>query len=315
LKVAEAKSAKAMAELRAAERELNKVLDEVAALDRELQDAQNTMNALQQSANAMQRQMEAANKLLSGLSGENERWTEDSRNFALRRQRLVGDVAAVCAFVSYVGPFNTEFRSMLYTQFMSSCHKMGVPAHNHVIPVDFLIDQGTIGEWALQGLPSDDLSIQNAIMVTRSSRYPLMIDPQGQALRWIKVKEIMRIQVNSAMCITTLANKSLKDQVEFTMGEGLCLIIENVENEVDPMLDPVLEKAIVKKGKNAYINVSDQNMDYDAKFSLYMTSRLPNPHFSPELSAKCTVIDFTVTLRGLEQQLLGRLISMEQKKS
>merc|ERR1719359_2320227 len=54
-------------------------------------------------------------------------------------------------------------------------------------------------------------------------------------------------------------------------------------------------------------------MDYNPKFSLYMTSRLPNPHFSPELSAKCTVIDFTVTLVGLEQQLLGRLISMEQK--
>merc|ERR1711981_586164 len=46
---------------------------------------------------------------------------------------------------------------------------------------------------------------------------------------------------------------------------------------------------------------------------MYMTSRLPNPHFSPELSAKLTVIDFTVTLKGLEQQLLGKLISMEQK--
>merc|ERR1719159_841819 len=62
-----------------------------------------------------------------------------------------------------------------------------------------------------------------------------------------------------------------------------------------------------------YICVSDNNMDYKEKFSLYMTSRLPNPHFSPELSAKCTIIDFTVTLKGLEQQLLGKLISMEQK--
>lgn len=79
------------------------------------------------------------------------------------------------------------------------------------------------------------------------------------------------------------------------------------------MLDPVLEKVIIKKGKNMYINVSDQNMDYNAKFYLYMTSRLPSPHFSPELSAKCTVIDFTVTLRGLEQQLLGRVLNMEQR--
>lgn len=54
-------------------------------------------------------------------------------------------------------------------------------------------------------------------------------------------------------------------------------------------------------------------MDYDPKFRLYMTSRLGNPHFSPELAAKTTIINFTVTQDGLEQQLLGRLISKEQK--
>merc|ERR1719478_888746 len=59
--------------------------------------------------------------------------------------------------------------------------------------------------------------------------------------------------------------------------------------------------------------VSDQSMEYNMSFRMYMTSRLPNPHFSPELSAKCTVIDFTVTLRGLEQQLLGRVLNMEQR--
>jgi dynein heavy chain len=45
-----------------------------------------------------------------------------------------------------------------------------------------------------------------------------------------------------------------------------------------------------------------------------MTSRLANPHFSPELAAKTTIIDFTVTQGGLEQQLLARLISKEQKQ-
>merc|ERR1719197_2246462 len=95
------------------------------------------------------------------------------------------------------------------------------------------------------------------------------------------------------------------------------MLIENVENEVDPMLDPLLDKAIVKKrgggGKAFQINISDTNMDYNMKFYLFMTSRLPNPHFSPEVCAKCTVIDFTVTLKGLEQQLLGRVLNMEQR--
>jgi dynein heavy chain len=314
LKVQEARLAKAMAELDAAEAVLKKVMDEVAELDAQLQEAMDTKNALEANAMAMKRKMDAANKLLSGLSGENARWTEDAKNFAVRRKRLVGDVALACGFVTFCGPFNSEFRDKLnYNLFLADTHKRKVPASEKVNLVEFLVDQGTIGEWALEGLPSDDLSVQNAIMVTRSSRYALMVDPQGQALRWIKTKEAERVSAAPAQCITTLAARNLKDQIEFCMGEGLPLIIENVENEVDPMLDPVMDKAIIKKGKNMYINVSDQNMDYSPKFTLYMTSRLPNPHFSPELSAKCTVIDFTVTLRGLEQQLLGRVLQMEQK--
>jgi dynein heavy chain len=313
LKVAEARLEKAMRELGAAQEELNGVMAIVAGLDRDLDEAQGTMNALKKTASDMQKQMDAATRLLSGLSGENARWLEDSKNFALRRKKLIGDVACVCAFVSYVGPFNTEFRDKLYANFLADTQKRQVPAHTKTDVVPFLVDQGTIGEWALEGLPSDELSIQNAIMVTRSSRYPLMVDPQGQANRWVKQREDARIRSNPSMCITTLTAKNLKDQIEFTMGEGLCLLIENVENEVDPMIDPVMEKQIIKKGKNMYINVSDQNMDYNPKFVLYFTSRLASPHFSPELSAKVTVIDFTVTLKGLEQQLLGKLVGMEQR--
>lgn len=78
-------------------------------------------------------------------------------------------------------------------------------------------------------------------------------------------------------------------------------MIESIENEVDPMLDPILEKQIIVKGRSKLLKLADQEMDYDDKFTLYMTSRLANPLFSPELAAKTTIIDFTVTLGGLEQ--------------
>lgn len=77
---------------------------------------------------------------------------------------------------------------------------------------------------------------------------------------------------------------------------GLPLLIENIEETVDPMLDPLLEKQVIRKGRNQmFLKISETEMDFDPKFKLYMTSRLANPHFSPELAAKTTIIDFTVT--------------------
>ena len=113
--------------------------------------------------------------------------------------------------------------------------------------------------------------------------------------------------------IFSINHPNLKDMLKIPLQDGNAVMIENIENEVDPMLDPLLEKQFTKRGRNKVIKLADQDLDYDERFQLFMTSRLANPHFSPELAAKTTIIDFTVTQGGLEQQLLGRLISKEQK--
>jgi dynein heavy chain len=183
--------------------------------------------------------------------------------------------------------------------------------------INFLVDQGTVGDWQLQGLPSDPLSTQNGLLVTQSARFPLIIDPQNQALAWLLCRErgSGRLpQPPRGEAVTPMDDsKHLKDRIEYALAEGKTLIVSMESETVDPLLDPLLEKRVQHKGKSAFIVVGDKKMDYSARFKLVLVTRLPNPAFSPELQAKTAVIDFTVTQRGLEAQLLAQVIQREQK--
>jgi len=282
---------------------------------KELKDAFDAQMAekkkIEDGAMMLQRKMEQASKLINGLSGERIRWTEDSANFADTKRRLVGDCAVACAFISYCGPFNQEFRKYLINdKFIADCKSQGVPVTMDLDVVSLLVDVGTIGDWNLQGLPTDPLSIQNGILVTQAARFPLLIDPQGQAITWIKNREKSNMPLFG---VTLMNNPQLKDQLEFCMQEGRSLVVAGVEQDIDPLLDPVLEKQVITKGRRKYINIADKMVELHDDFRMFFITRLPNPHFSPELQAKTTVVDFTVTMKGLEEQLLGRVIAKEQK--
>jgi len=313
LTIALASLAEAQSNLAKAEQREQEVLAVVAGLKAKFDAQMEEKTKLENNASAMQRKLDQASALINGLAGERVRWGEDSKMFADTKMRLLGDVAISCAFVSYCGPFNQAYRSYLINEkFIADCRKRDVPVSKNIDVISFLVDTGTIGDWNIDGLPSDPLSIQNGILVTRSSRYPLLVDPQGQAITWLKNKEKLRVPAPPKAPVLALSSPKLKDELEFCLQEGKALIIVGVEEELDPLLYPILEKQFIQKGKKKLVKLADTEVEVDEKFALYFITRLPNPHFSPELQAKTTVVDFTVTMKGLEEQLLGRVIGKEQ---
>jgi dynein heavy chain len=129
--------------------------------------------------------------LINGLSDERERWDKDARELGEKKRKLIGNVGLSTGFISYCGPFNAEFRDFIANErLIADLRKMGLPFESTIYQdlTNFLVDDATVSEWNLQGLPKDSLSIQNGIMVSESERFPMLIDPQGQGTFWIKNK-------------------------------------------------------------------------------------------------------------------------------
>ncbi|KAJ3396765.1 Dynein heavy chain 5, axonemal [Lobulomyces angularis] len=299
----------AMEDLRVAQQTLDDKQAELDVFKEKYNKAIADKTALQADADGCKRKMNAATALITGLKGEKERWTRQSKEFADQIGRLVGDIILACAFLSYSGPFNQLFRQNLLADWKKELVKRKIPHTDELDINGLLVDSTTVGEWNIQGLPTDELSTQNGILVTKGTRYPLLIDPQNQAKAWIKNRE-----EKNNLQVTNLSSKYFRQHVEDCLSQGRPLLIEDVEEALDPTLDNILEKNIMKAGRSFKVLFGDKEVDFSEGFYLFITTKLPNPNYNPEVYAKCAVIDFTVTSKGLEEQLLGRVIMREKQE-
>ena len=138
--------------------------------------------------------------------------------------------------------------------------------------------QVKIRNWQIFGLPKDQLSVENGCIVQFSRRWPLFIDPQGQANKWIK-----NLEKENGVDVIKLSDKDFLRSLENAVRFGKPCLLENVGEELDPALEPILLKQTFKQQGSTVIKLGDAIIPYHDDFKFYITTKLSNPHYTPEV--------------------------------
>jgi dynein heavy chain len=152
-----------------------------------------------------------------------------------------------------------------------------------------------IQHWQLCGLPTDALSTENAIIMTSAKSWPLLIDPQGQANSWIR-----NLHKEDNLQVCKVSEEKFMKTIEGSIRLGFPCLLENVGENLEPALEPVLLKQTFLIGSTPHIKVGDSVIPYDANFKFYMTTKLPNPKYTPEAIVTVALLNFFITPSGLE---------------
>jgi dynein heavy chain, axonemal len=288
--------------------QLQEVMSRVAALQKKCDETLAEKDRLQKESDTTAMRLIRAEKLTNGLSSEGERWSQNIVILKEEMNTLIGDIFLSSASISYFGAFTGPYRDNLTNLWIAKANELSIPSSGENFSLARALgDPVQIREWHNQGLPTDQVSIQSGILVDNSRRWPLMIDPQNQANQWIR-----HLEEKNGLMITTMRDPNLLRIVETCIRNGKPLLLEDLSEQLEPALEPVLMKAVFHIGGRNLIRLGDSDVDYDNNFRLYMTTKLPNPHYLPEVCIKVTIINFTVTMKGLEAQLLGDVVKNER---
>ena len=309
-----------MADLNVAKRKLRDVLDRIADLEDQFTQTQARKEQLASEVERCRTRLDRARKLLGGLGGEKQRWMESVSQLNVDFTNLVGDALVSSATVSYLGAFTPDFRGRLVAECQQALEQLHIPHTPGCSVQTTLADPVKVRQWTVAGLPTDSHSVENGIIMATARRWPLLIDPQGQANRYIKAMGRDSGMAPNGMDVIRQSEKKFLQTLENGIRFGKWVLLEHVSETLDAALEPVLQQQRFRQGGAEMLKLGDSVIPYNDAFRFFITTKLPNPHYPPEMCVKVSLLNFTITPKGLQDQMLGvfvvtELPEMEERKN
>lgn len=287
----------------------NKIADleeNIAQYETEYRTLVTEIEAIKSETKQVQSKVERSERLLDSLSSERTRWDAGSKSFDTQIDTLVGDVLVAAALITYGGFYDQQYRKSMADDWFHHLSMSDIRFKEHNPITDYLSTADERLKWQEHTLPVDDLCTENAIMLKRFNRYPLIIDPSGRVTEFLQNEYKDR-----KLTITSFLDSSFTKQLESSLRFGNPILIQDAEH-IDPILTHVLNKEHQKTGGRVLIQLGKQEIDFSPAFKLFLSTRDPSAHFAPDVCSRTTLINFTVTQSSLQTQSLNEVLKSER---
>jgi dynein heavy chain 1 len=264
------------------------------------------VEALKAEMKAVSTKVERAESLLKSLGHENERWQKSSAGFQNLLRSLVGDGLLMSAFLTYTGFFDFKTRSLMMERWKHTLDVLGIEYRDDLGLVESLSKASSRLEWQAQGLPGDQLSLENGVILDHAVRFPLVVDPSGAAISFL-MKRYHDDKIQKTSFLDKAFMKTLTGAVRF----GTALLVENVEH-IDPILNPLLNKELQRTGGRTLVRIGTEEIDYSPHFKIILSTKNPAVQLTPDICSRVTLVNFTVTPASLQSQSLSQVVKVEK---
>ncbi|XP_073982188.1 dynein heavy chain, cytoplasmic isoform X4 [Rhodnius prolixus] len=261
--------------------------------------------AIKQDLENVQAKVDRSIALLKSLGIERERWEATSETFKSQMATIIGDVLLSSAYLAYAGYFDQHSRHSLLSTWTEHLTTAGIQFRSDMALTEYLSNPDERLRWQANALPTDDLCTENAIMLKRFNRYPLIIDPSGQAT------EFIMNEFRDKITKTSFLDDSFRKNLESALRFGNPLLVQDVEN-YDPILNPVLNREVRRTSGRVLITLGDQDIDLSPSFVIFLSTRDPTVEFPPDICSRVTFVNFTVTRSSLQSQCLNQVLKAER---
>ncbi|KAJ3022561.1 Cytoplasmic dynein 2 heavy chain 1 [Thoreauomyces humboldtii] len=281
-------------------RELALVDAKVAALKDDFGGRTREAETLRANLEKATETIQVAQGLLGKLSGEGKRWAAQAQEIKGSLENLAKKSLLAAAFITYLAPAPEDRRRACAAEWQERLD---------VQEFSFRSVMSTESEqlvWKAEGLPADALSNENAVMILNGGTTPLIIDPSGQAVNWLKTHLADRKPE-----VINQHDETFVRAVELAVRFGKTLIIQEMTS-VESFLYPIIRKDLQKQGPRAVMQLGEKTVDYNDDFRLYLVTSRSEFSIPSDAAGYVQGVNFTVTRAGLAGQLLGVTLKHER---